>query len=478
MSVKLNRNLIHGFKYSSEYIYSKNDIVIESTDDDVLMYKSLIDNNLDSDIHDPTKWECTSIASTHLALFVPMWSDHILNDPAWLRADNYSWHDSRIYESAYEILEKENSGRTNNNLSTYVYSGISVTYYQSPNGYKIAYPDQEEKIENIYRQMGVAWFYILDTEKKRFKLPRTEHGFVGVKDNDDGTLNVVVPLESAEMYLYFCVGGVAKNPHVVNVGEVMEIINNFNLTLFDEKVTEIKDKCVDELDGKTNEGLESLSQATIDSYNLVSNQANKILESFQTNIDSQIGLIADEGDKQIQRIIDQTNSSTEELESIIDEARDLVDSIDFSNLVNLTDDQTIDGVKTFNQTPKITSTIQSDDNSNNAVTSKWVNDFFNNQKVINSITETSGNISLEENKLYTMSINGNTSFILPTPSNLNIFNQIKVMIKVTGTPTIDWGVNYFFNKEAPTIEESSYDVYFDYDNLLAGWVCGCISKGK
>jgi hypothetical protein len=97
--------------------------------------------------------------------------------------------------------------------------------------------------------------------------------------------------------------------------------------------------------------------------------------------------------------------------------------------------------------------------------------------VINNITQTSGEITLEVNKIYSMNLTGATTFALPNPINKNIFNQIKIMAKVTGTPTINWGTTQFFNKIIPEIEEGSYDIYFDYDNLLNTWICGAIVKG-
>lgn len=109
----------------------------------------------------------------------------------------------------------------------------------------------------------------------------------------------------------------------------------------------------------------------------------------------------------------------------------------------------------------------------NGTTTSWSEIF----SVINNITQTSGEIILEVNKIYSMNLTEATTFVLPNPINKNIFNQIKVMAKVTGTPTITWGTTNFFNKTTPEIEEGSYDFYFDYDNLLGAWVCGVMSKG-
>ena len=99
------------------------------------------------------------------------------------------------------------------------------------------------------------------------------------------------------------------------------------------------------------------------------------------------------------------------------------------------------------------------------------------QPAITALSQTSGTVALTVNKIYSMTVSGATTFTLPTPGNVNVFNQIKVMMKVTGTPTINWGTTRFFNKATPEIEAGNYDVYFDYDNLLGAWVAGAMPKG-
>lgn len=99
------------------------------------------------------------------------------------------------------------------------------------------------------------------------------------------------------------------------------------------------------------------------------------------------------------------------------------------------------------------------------------------QPAVTALSATSGTLTLAVNKVYSAAITGNTTFSLPTPGNKNVFNQIKVMLKVTGTPTINWGTTQFFNKATPEIEAGCYDVYFDYDNNLNAWVCGAMPKG-
>ena len=58
----------------------------------------------------------------------------------------------------------------------------SIVVYIAEDGHKIVLSDQAETVEDIYDESGVAWYFILDTENERFKLPRTKWGFVGLRD--------------------------------------------------------------------------------------------------------------------------------------------------------------------------------------------------------------------------------------------------------------------------------------------------------
>ena len=50
--------------------------------------------------------------------------------------------------------------------------GTTIVYYQADDGHKICPASQESNVLAIYNATGVAWYYILDTENQRFKLPR------------------------------------------------------------------------------------------------------------------------------------------------------------------------------------------------------------------------------------------------------------------------------------------------------------------
>ena len=101
----------------------------------------------------------------------------------------------------------------------------------------------------------------------------------------------------------------------------------------------------------------------------------------------------------------------------------------------------------------------------------------NYQQPIVAISEKGGTVNLKSTNIYTMEVNDAVTFILPTTVNKQYFNQIKMMIKVVGNPTVDWGTTYFFDKKTPDVGNGSYDIYFDYDNLLGAWVCGYVPKG-
>lgn len=93
-----------------------------------------------------------------------------------------------------------------------------------------------------------------------------------------------------------------------------------------------------------------------------------------------------------------------------------------------------------------------------------------------NISATSGAVTLTANRIHKMNISGNTTFSLPE-GNASVFTQIKVIVNVTGTPSINWGTSIFFNKKVPSIAEGQYDFYFDYDPTANAWVAGAVPKG-
>ena len=60
-------------------------------------------------------------------------------------------------------------------------AGITISYYEAADGHKLVLPDQESNVTAIYASTGVAWYYIIDTTNTRFKLPRTQFAFTGIR---------------------------------------------------------------------------------------------------------------------------------------------------------------------------------------------------------------------------------------------------------------------------------------------------------
>ena len=97
------------------------------------------------------------------------WTDKILDNASWIDANLYSWLYSDPYEIAYNHLVTDIDGVT---ASTETVGSTTITYYQASDEHKIILSDQITAAEIIFNEMGVAWYYILDTTNQRFKLPR------------------------------------------------------------------------------------------------------------------------------------------------------------------------------------------------------------------------------------------------------------------------------------------------------------------
>lgn len=117
------------------------------------------------------------------ALLSFIWSDHIVNDVSWLRADTFSWQSGDVYVAAYEHLVDDHESAT---LETETIGDITIRYLLAGDGHKICLTDQESNIVALYEATGIAWYYILDTINKQFKLPRTKWGFTGIRSGVGG----------------------------------------------------------------------------------------------------------------------------------------------------------------------------------------------------------------------------------------------------------------------------------------------------
>jgi len=121
----------------------------------------------------------SDINRSALYLFDWKWADHQVNQAEWLRADTFTWHDGTTYQVAYQHLADDINGKT---LQTETIAGTTISFYLATDGHKICPANQESNVGTIFQNTGIAWYYILDTANTRFKLPRTTHSVVGVRD--------------------------------------------------------------------------------------------------------------------------------------------------------------------------------------------------------------------------------------------------------------------------------------------------------
>ena len=128
-----------------------------------------------------------------------MWSDHLLSDMSWLRADTFSWQSGDVYVTAYNHLVSDYSEAVP--VETDTINGITIYYKRSADGHKVCHHNQEQNVLDIYNSTGVAWYYILDTTNTRFKLPRTKYDFVGLRDSVGGYVAESLPNITGSAYL-------------------------------------------------------------------------------------------------------------------------------------------------------------------------------------------------------------------------------------------------------------------------------------
>lgn len=126
----------------------------------------------------------------HPDLFDVKWADHICNDVQWLRADAFSWQSGAVYQVAYQHLEDDIDGKT---LQSETVGSTTIQFYLADDGHKICPASEESNVSAIYNATGVAWYYIIDTVNERFKLPRTQFAFTGIRNGVGGFVDAGLP---------------------------------------------------------------------------------------------------------------------------------------------------------------------------------------------------------------------------------------------------------------------------------------------
>ena len=93
------------------------------------------------------------------------------------------------------------------------------------------------------------------------------------------------------------------------------------------------------------------------------------------------------------------------------------------------------------------------------------------------IPATSGTVTLADNTVYTGTMTGAMTFVLPTVTDATKYHQIKAMLYLP-VVTINWGTTHYIGGEAPDVSEAwNYMIYWDYVPALSAWAVGAMKVG-
>ena len=127
-------------------------------------------------------------SSQGLGLFSCQWLDHKIPDSLWVLSENEwrldNWLEKNKYENAYNHLVNDIANMDpERDTEQETIAETTINFYRAADGHKICLADQEQNIENIFNNTGIAWYYLLDEANERFRLPRTIYDFNGYRDN-------------------------------------------------------------------------------------------------------------------------------------------------------------------------------------------------------------------------------------------------------------------------------------------------------
>ena len=90
------------------------------------------------------------------------------------------------------------------------------------------------------------------------------------------------------------------------------------------------------------------------------------------------------------------------------------------------------------------------------------------------IPATSGAVTLADNTVYSGTMAGEMTFVLPTVTDATQYHQIKAMLYLP-VVTINWGTTHYIGGEAPDVSEAGqYMIYWDYVPALSAWAVGAM----
>ena len=134
--------------------------------------------------------KCNSASNTdtlyiNVPLLTPMFFDYQVNDGGWVYSDPVAaapWILKGTAPEIYNHLAAEN-GATDQ-TDTYILSNgtrLDIPYKLTSDGHRICPAAQASNLKTLLddANIGVAWYYVLDTTNQKFMLPRTKYGLHG-----------------------------------------------------------------------------------------------------------------------------------------------------------------------------------------------------------------------------------------------------------------------------------------------------------
>lgn len=89
-------------------------------------------------------------------------------------------------------------------------------------------------------------------------------------------------------------------------------------------------------------------------------------------------------------------------------------------------------------------------------------------RTVNALGIITQTTALDTNTNYTATLSGSATFTLPTPSDTSIENTINLLLNVTASTTVDWGVNA--NSVLSSFAAGKYEIRLRYNNSTSNWV--------
>lgn len=219
-----------------------------------------------SEVLAPTVKQVHQYNGTKLPLFYPTRFPWLANNIEWLRSDTFSWQSGEVYMAAYaELMNIYNA--EGGSTVTETIDDVSITYKRASNGMKIADATQHQAIMDMYAKTGSAFYFILDADNTRFKLPRTKYQLVGFEDGlgnyiaQEAAAGSAVKIAGNQAYLYFYMGTFNQSAIDNTAGITSETMGLKADKDFSNVPAEVMDKFVKTDTAQTISGAKTFSQA-------------------------------------------------------------------------------------------------------------------------------------------------------------------------------------------------------------------------